>query len=216
MRWSYSAWQTYKQCPFKYKCAYIDKLPRGSSEALDKGNAIHLQAENFLNRVTTAVPPTLMKFDKHLKSLLRQKGLKVEQALAFTDQWEPCPWDDPLAWLRMKLDVLHPLGGNGAFVGDWKTGKVYPDHPEQLGIYALGCFKGLDSDIVIAEDWYVDSGVKSKPELFNRDVDERPLQRMWEGRVERMEVDKTWAPTVNKFCKWCAFSKGKGGPCKHG
>ena len=215
-KWSYSSWQAYKQCPFKFKCAYIERLPQPSSEALERGNLIHAAAEDFLNGKRATIDPALMKFESHIKELKRMRNLKVEQAMAFTSTWEPCAWDDPSVWLRMKLDVLRPVGTNGAFVGDWKTGKVYNDHAEQLGIYALGCFKGIEVEVVLAEDWYVDSGLKSKTETFNRNIDERPLQRMWEGRAERMFNDKTLAPTVNKFCKWCAFSKGKGGPCKHG
>lgn len=215
-RWSYSAWQAYKQCPFKFKCAYLERLPQEQSEALERGNAVHADIESYLRGETAAVPAAAIRFDTHLKALRKKPGLVVEQAMAFTDKWFPCAWDSPEAWLRMKLDVLHPVGSNGAFVGDWKTGKVYQDHPEQLGIYGLGCFKGLEVDVVLGEDWYVDSGIKSKEERFNRDTDERPLTAMWEGRASRMFSDKNYAPTVNKFCKWCAFSKGKGGPCKHG
>lgn len=216
MRWSFSAWQTYKQCPLKYQLSYIERLDKGSSEALERGNKIHALAEDYLSDVAKVVAPELKKFEGHLKLLKQKKELFVEQAMAFTDSWVPCAYDDPNAWLRMKLDVLYPVGSNGVFVGDWKTGKVYPDHAEQLSIYALGCFMGLEADVVMAEDWYVDSGIKSKTENFNRNIDERPLLRIWNGRAERMASDKTFAPTPNKFCGWCPYSKGKGGQCKHG
>lgn len=217
MRHSYSAWQAYKQCPFKYKCRYIDHVPVGEpSEALVNGNKVHAAAEAFLKKETETVHSKLMKFDTHLRKLRAMKSLFVEQDMAFTYMWEPCAWDDPNAWLRMKLDVLYPLGLNGTFVGDWKTGKVYPDHAEQLGIYALGCFKGLDSDVVMAEDWYCDTGIKSKTERFDRNRDEKLLQEMWEGRIRRMENDNIFAPTKNRLCGWCEYGKGKGGPCKHG
>jgi hypothetical protein len=216
VKWSYSAWQCYKQCPFKFKCDYIDGMPRVSSPALDKGNMVHKCAEDYLLGVRNDVDPTLLRLETLLKKIKKQKNLCVELGMAFTDKWVPCPWDDPSAWLRMKLDVIYPVGTNTVQIYDWKTGRAYPDHPEQLGIYALGVFKGLEMDIVHASDCYTETGTVSKPEIFQRDREERALQTLWEKRASPMFNDTIFAATPNRFCKGCSRSKGKGGPCQHG
>ena len=39
-------------------------------------------------------------------------------------------------------------------------------------------------------------------------------REQWEARAQKMLDDKKLEPAPGYFCKWCAFGKSKGGPCK--
>lgn len=47
-RWSYSLWKTYNTCPRKVKFSRIDGIKEPGSAAMDRGNAIHQEAEDFI------------------------------------------------------------------------------------------------------------------------------------------------------------------------
>ena len=63
---------------------------------------------------------------------------------------------------------------------------------------------------------YVDHGVL-KPDaakVFTR-KDIPALKKKWEGNSRAMLADGTFREKPGKACTWCAYSKGKGGPCKY-
>ena len=50
---SFSEWKAWKECPFRHKLAYIDKIDTFQpSPFLDFGTAVHEGAESFLNEGT--------------------------------------------------------------------------------------------------------------------------------------------------------------------
>jgi hypothetical protein len=183
------------------------------SAALARGNEIHEHAERFVNGEVDDLHESLYRLEKGLRDL-RKRGAIAESGWGLTEEWEPIEWDHRSVWLRLKVDVLHPLGKSGAKIIDYKTGKCYPDHPEQLGLYALATFRMFpELEIIHAEDWYVDTGIVSKTETFTK-REEPMLRKMWSGRAKPLFEDTVYAPTANKFCKWCPFSKLNGGPCE--
>jgi hypothetical protein len=69
---------------------------------------------------------------------------------------------------------------------------------------------------VQAELWYLDQGV-IWPEAPNPvSVKQYPkLQKLWGQRTKAMLTDKTFKPRPGNACRWCTYSKAKGGPCQY-
>lgn len=224
--WSYSRYSTYKQCPAKAKYLYIDKLKEPPSPALENGAAVHNLAEDYIKGKIPKFPAELKKFEADFRSHRKQyakkiSGMIVEDQWAFTDTWDETTWNNwALCWLRVKIDCAHHIDDTTLKVRDWKTGKLRAeqndDYMEQLSLYALTALL-LHPHIqrVQVELVYLDSGIVF-PEvpLFYTREDTPRLKKEWTKRVTPMLKDLSFAPRANDKCKWCAFSKDKGGPCK--
>ena len=224
--WSFSRYNTYKQCPLKAKLIYIDKLKEPASEPMERGSKIHDIAENYLTATgRRTVPKELTLFAnlfRDLRKLQRDKFSKmiVEQMWCFKKDWSEThdkDWDN--TWLRVKLDTAWFEFGE-LVVNDWKTGKFrvdsIGDYMEQLELYSLAALlKYPDTEIVNPRLSYLDSGhIYPEDTLYFTQKDVPMLKAIWEERTEPMLNDTEFAPRANQFCNWCHFRKDNGGPCK--
>jgi RecB family exonuclease len=235
--WSYSRYNTYKQCPFKAKLSYIDKIPVQKNPALDRGAAIHELAEKFLKGELPKLPKELQLFADDFKTIkkLREKHphrVVIEDTWALRSDWSETVWNDWAGcWVRIKLDVAHIVMENElpvAIVTDYKTGKFRPDNHddyiEQLDLYALGALlkwrdlipRGLT---VRPRLVYLDVGViyprfETEAKIYSG-ADLKLLQKAWEKKVEPMMNDTEFAPRPSNLCRWCDYSASRGGPCKY-
>lgn len=227
--WSPSRLNDYESCPAKAKYKYVERLPEPPAPALDRGTRIHKEAEDFIVGAGK-VTPDLKRVSKELKRLrkLHTAGrVRVEQSLALSDDWKPVDWFSRDAWLRCKIDVVEVAAPSGrkrvtngsALVTDWKSGKNNArdseKHGDQLNLYAVAVLSTGVAKSVRARLIFTDTGEEvAKPE-GTMSLDELPAARVfWERRVEPMLSDTTFDPTPNFTCRWCSFSKIKGGPCK--
>lgn len=144
----------------------------------------------------------------------------VEDQWAFTNTWGETAWNDWVkCWVRIKVDCAHHLDEETLRVRDWKTGKfreeMNEEYLEQLELYALTALllhphiQKVETELV-----YLDEGkIFKAPKVYTR-ADIPALKKLWEKRVTPMLKDKRFAPRPNNKCRWCHFSKSKGGPCK--
>lgn len=225
--WSYSRWNDYMLCPLKAFYKHVQKIKEPGSAAMDRGSEIHEKAEHFVKGIIKAVPKELKIFADEFKAL-RKAGATAEQDWAFNAVWEKRGWFDKDVWVRVKVDAfLKFLVGKlkKIRVIDYKTGKLNPDHIEQLSLYALAAFKLFpEIDEVDVELWYLDqpkgTDVNPVKKIYARS-EERALQKEWTKRTIPMLSDTKFAPRPNSKCHWCWFRHdnmeypgGKGGPCK--
>lgn len=227
--WSPSRLNDYETCPAKAKYKYVDRLPEPSAPALDRGTRIHAEAEKYIVG-KGILSPDLTRVEDELLELRKgyRKGrVRVEQSIALDETWAPVDWFSKHAWLRCKIDAVE-LGASGknnkkkmleASVTDWKTGKNNPrdaeKHGDQLNLYALAVISADIAETVRARLVFTDTGeVVTKAEgcLARKDV--LTARENWEKRIVPMMSDELFAPTPNFTCRWCAFSKAQGGPCK--
>ena len=101
---SYSSWNTYNSCPFKWKCKNVLMLPDSpAGPAAERGTAIHDMIDKYImghndilpwhpTNGAPKVPPLGDKhpMDKVVKNL-RQKCANPEMRVEFTLDWEPWP-----------------------------------------------------------------------------------------------------------------------------
>ena len=210
--WSYSRYNTYRQCPGKAKLLYIEKLKEPESAALANGQKRHTEMEYFLKGYAP-LPDWVHKNSVEYCNQLKSEKPHAELSVAFDKDWNPVEWFAKNAWARIKIDALvrHPTS---ARVVDWKTGKIRDgEYDEQLELYALTAFLMFpDVEEVGTELCFMELGVLLPVTVFKRE-DMEMLRARWEQRVGVMLNDEVFEYTPNQFCSYCSFRKENGGPC---
>lgn len=220
--WSYSRLNVYSKCPKMFKFKFIDKLPEPPSPAMERGNQIHKKAEAYAKGELSRVPTELKLFAPQFRELKKKKqAFAVEENWAFTKDFKQVTqWDNwNGAWCRVKIDlVLHDKKSDNYTVIDHKTGKVrHEEHAEQLELSALATFLSVPTaDKITVENWYIDHGPGyTQPHDFER-KQAASLKKKWIAKVKPMMSDVKFNERPGSYCRWCAFSKSRGGQCKFG
>lgn len=230
--WSYSRYADYEQCPLRFKLKHIDRLPDPGGPAMQRGSDIHKEGESYLKTAgakgeAPAVPKTYVHFKDEMQQL---RGLNpmVEQQWGFTTSWSPTGWFAKDTWLRIICDVAVHYDDNTLDIIDFKTGRKYTTNEDQVELFSMGGFARFpEVEHVTARLWYLDipDGPKDKDDPhedstanttireYTRDQFEA-AQKKWQRKIQPMFMDTKFPPRANEKCKWCAFSRSKGGPCK--
>jgi hypothetical protein len=175
--------------------------------------------------------PAVMKLADALRADHKKKKVKVEMQVNLDRNWKILPpgWS-PRIWLIVKLDVYQLLVKNIARVIDWKTGGIDKrsgkprddeKYAEQLEIYSVAVLSVFPEVArTSSELCFVDTAHEHDPvvKMASGDIERKDLakrQKAWEKRVLPIMSDTTFAPRANDKCRWCSFSKGKGGPCRY-
>ena len=228
--WSISRLHVYDKCPQAYYLKHIVKwpIPTETLERLqkyaDRGSMIHLGAEDFIQGVREDVISELKAFTPHLEAIRAkfEKGQAVvEQEWGFTANWEPCSWDSPELWLRMKLDVSLELGPGHGYVGDWKSGKKFGNevkHSEQLALYGHAKFC-RDSKLTDVEAELLYTDQEEITQISYSRTKAKIIAISIANRAVIMLNDRTFRPHANIYsCQWCDYRReadGGAGGCDH-
>lgn len=229
--WSYSRLSVFEQCKLRAKLQYIDKIPEperplppGKTEhANDRGSRVHEAGELFVksdNRIELA--PELKHFEaefERLRDLYKQGKVSLEGEWAHDSQWMPIGWNDPKAWIRLKLDCMVRISPKHAAVIDYKTGKLRGNeikHAEQGQLYQLATFLRFpDLEKIDVEFWYTDLNDLTRVS-YTRAQGMRFLEN-FTNRGKSMTECLDFQPNPNIFsCKWCPYGPKKTGHCTVG
>jgi len=213
--WSYSRLTDYEGCPLKAKLKHLEKIPEPPAPAMARGRAVHEMCEGYVLGKIKKLPEELKNFTTefiHLKG--KKKSVQTELQLGLNKQWLPCSWFGAETWCRIVVDCMYDADEATVHVIDYKTGKVNPSHNDQMSLYAIGAFAYSPQNIKRVDTllWYLDAGEESSGTFMRNDVSK--LQKQWEKRSKKMLIDTSFKPTPGNSCRWCAYSKAKGGPCK--
>lgn len=210
--WSYSRYRDYEKCPLLAKFKHVDRLKEPPNEAMERGTLIHKLAEDFALKRIKKLPPELKQFKAKFTALQKQK-LLVEEQWAFNDKWGRVDWFARDAWCRVKMDASYQFKKEVVVI-DHKTGRYREgEYTEQLELYALAALLIYTSaDTVSCRLWFLDSGDEATYTATRADIEE--LKKKWVARTKPMLNDKRFAPKPGNHCRWCHFSKAKGGKCK--
>lgn len=218
--WSYSRLLDYEACPLRAKMKYVDRIPEVKGEAAERGTAIHLQAEDYVNGKTKKFPTTLAKFADEfhvLRDKFVAKQVSLEGEWGFASDWTPTEYKG--AWLRVKGDAVVDLTPTSALVIDYKTGRKDGNeikHGEQVQLYAIAtlirqpALKSVDVEL-----WYLDKDEVTH-KTYKRAEALRYIQP-FDRRANKMIAATTFPanPSIHT-CKWCPYSPAKGGQCAYG
>ena len=233
-RWSFSQWETYSQCPAKWKYKNVDKLPGSPpGPAAARGLDMHDRCENFINgtideEMLLAGDPD-KRFGDKKAAPIKEEYLPVlvqfrdhpngdrytEHRLGFDSEWYLSGGLSKTAWCVGVLDaarchdkVLH--------IGEWKSGQPKDTHSEQRKLYALfGLRKWIHVEEVRVTTYYME-GTAPPQRLVVKPTAEEKLRELWGQRAHQMQKDQICAPRPSMGCRWCDYSRDKGGPCKVG
>lgn len=209
----FSKLDVFRGCKAKFKYQFIDKLPQPGSAAMDRGSAVHANVEEYLNGWTTTLVEPALEWKEELDAL-RTKHFKGEQPIGISRAWVRLgDWFHPDTWLRVKMDCYY-VDGPKIVVIDFKTGKYRIPSTEQVELYALAGFSIIpDVETVDAEMWFLDAGEVYRKTYTRADVP--ALRKKYEQAFDQLQNNESWEPEPSSECRWCPYSKTKGGPCKY-
>lgn len=219
-RWSYSSISTYEQCPAKWKYSYLDGIPTPPNAAMTRGSRLHAACEDYVNGKLMVLPFELSKVSIRIDGYKNVHGAKAEDTWTLDRFWtptwgaaDPDPWIKAIVdvhWLTPKGDILHVI--------DYKSGREYPEHREQLELYAcIGMHVYPQVKRAEYGALYLDSGHVSNEGAVLRGTMLESKVDSWTRRAIKLFEDKTYNPTPSaSACRWCDFHPKKGGQCRVG
>lgn len=235
---SLSKLNVYKACPKQYEYKHVIALPQGESTAMARGLVIHEVLENRVKRAINEGSASLKAGEDATSKIqwfldeLADMGfthVEPEQEIAYNPYTLECvPWASKGPVVRAKLDMMFttPKHPGVLFVIDWKTGRVYDKHAEEREFYASVCAlqaedSGIEFDYVATAYVYIDQGTVNPFNYASRDSSARWSKTALQAKLQAWSAEMIAVGTASRFtytpgspqCKWCDYSKAKGGPC---
>lgn len=214
-RWSYSSVTTYESCAAKWKYSYLDGIPYKPSAAMARGSRLHSDCENYVKGTLIALPYELKKVALRIENL-RTKGAKAEAVWLLDKDWKPTQFPAD-AWVKAIVDVHHFPTPDVIDLCDYKSGREYPEHRDQLELYAVVALcTHPEVKRVEYSALYLDAGYSSNEGALLRGDMLEHKRKSWHDRAIRIWEDKQYLPNPGGACRWCDYSVKKGGPCQSG
>ena len=211
--WGFSKLDTFRTCKAKFMYQFIEKIKdRESSPAMLRGQKMHENIEGYLNGWETTLLPENESWQVAIDAL-KERDFKAEQALGFDSHWNLLPdWFHKAVWLRVKMDASYKEGTKGWAI-DFKSGKYRVPSTEQVELYAIGLHAANpELETVVAQFWFIDTG-----EVYDREytaAELLALRKKFESASGALYAEEAWTPEPSRECRWCSYSKTKGGKCK--
>lgn len=207
---------TYRQCPLRfYGQTILKAMPWKETASKVRGTAVHSWLERVVKQgslegvaLDELIDADYVRRSLYALSEYQHNGYTVftEKELAMTKQGKSCGWWDETAFLRAKADVLciPEDVSQPAILGDWKTGRKWDSDAFQLRVEAILIHILYGVTKVKCNYWYVDQGetVEETVDFTHTLADVQDIYDLM--REMKLAIrDKNFAPTPNKFCKWC-------------
>jgi hypothetical protein len=178
---------------------------------MERGGKMHENIEMYLNGWTNDLIPENEDW-KDAFDALKKHDFKGEQSLGFDKDWNRLPdWFDKRTHLRVKMDAYYREGDEMTVI-DFKSGKYRVPSQDQIELYAVaGLSIFPDIKTVTAEFWFLDAD-----ETFRRaytSTELLALRKKYEDASAPMYTERAWTPAPSAECRWCPYSKTKGGKC---
>ena len=233
MRTSYSALQTFRDCPLRYKAQYIDKMPSAQSIEALLGVALHSAFEYMLDPLTPL--PSYHEVEKRFLSIWQSahvdNGAHERHTIEGIDMVRSFYRRNKEIKSRVyavEMSVILPLGGHVAYgfidrldkeVGkesyeiiDYKTGARTFDESDvkrnlQLGIYALALKKS--SPLFPPEKIITTLYATRADQMISVEPTEEDLVYVHEEvlktiqEIEHAIEHTAFTPRKNKYCDQC-------------
>lgn len=212
MTWSLTKLKKFEQCGAKYDFRYNQKLPEQPSVYAQRGKDYHTELELFIKGERSTLTGPLEFYFGFLSALKSNSvPLHTEYRIALKADWSACP-DGETPWFVGYLDLFRQVEVS-AHNWDWKTGKIYPDHIDDMEVYGLSILaRHPEIEVVTVTYVYLDKG-QNREKIFSRQFDFPLLKEKWAARVKKMEEATTFIPNPTYMCRFCSYSKVNGGPC---
>jgi len=219
--WSFSRWDLHHTCPLRFKLKYLDKLPEPTPAAFLRGRKVHAAIANYLQAAQdwpgarNEAEAAAGKAWPLLQQVRQFDNRVVEQEWGYTVKWEPTAWFGATTWFRSVLDVGIIYDDNTAEVVDWKTGKPRGTYGSEMELFAISLMQRAKHVTSVSTRLAFTDTKHEEFDEFTREALPSLIAK-WNRQVAPMFEDTTYLPRPNEGCKWCNFSKSKGGQCRYG
>jgi len=215
---SYSKLSTFKECPFKYKCLYIDNLWHLKKDRpyLSMGNSVHLALRDFF-RLRDKNERTLRNLGKLLRKNWISKGYKDDQEekeyalrawemlCRFYETYDPYVVEDLI--FSVRIDRVDRLPNGGYELIDYKTGKNTDMGKEEEDLQLTIYYLALESRYRIRPTRFTYYFLEDNKRLTTSRT-ERQIEQGLVGikeLVRKIRTTQEFLPTPNPFCSFCDF-----------
>ena len=214
---TWSRWADFDQCGLLFQLRHIEKRKEPPAPHFVKGARVHEHVDAWLKRRIPLLPDEAEPLALQLLALRKEKNLVGEEAWGYTEEWEPLPvtgYFSKRDWLRAKIDAL-VIKAKLLRVIDFKTGKMRPISAEQVKFYGmLALLRYENVETAALELWYLEQGMVEAHTPVER-AEIPKLKREYELKFQRMTSATKFLPNPGLYCRWCPFSKQRGGPCTY-
>lgn len=215
---SYSRWSLWRKCPQAFRYKTIDKLPDPAGTAMLRGREVHTAMEKYVTGEVDERPKEAGKFTAMVDAIRAwEPDLRlVEQQMGYDRHQRPAQWFGPNTYYRFVWDVglLDAAMPTHVEIVDWKTGKPYGSYTDQMQLFSIPAFlkypkaETVRTHLVFLDNEYTDSMT------FTRDQFPT-INDTWRANAAMMEADQSFPATPSRdACRFCNFSRHKGGPCQ--
>ncbi len=230
--WSMSRAEIFDACPKRAQLQYVDKIPepdrgpppKGLKEwHNDRGSRVHDAAEMYIKGETDELIAECAAFEEEYKRIrelheANPDHVITEQGWGFTENWEPCDWDDyDRIWARFIIDALVFRNEYEAVVIDFKTGKRQWNelkHGKQVQAYQLATFIRFPKlEKITTELWYLDQNELFQ-QRFTRDQGMRFFKH-FDDKGKAITSATEFPTRPGRSCFFCPYKTGligKNGP----
>ena len=206
INWSYSALNTFENCPRKFWATKVAKVVSDLNQANVDGDNDHKALQYHMSK-GMALPPALTALAPLCSKLKSAPGEKyIEYSMCLKQDFTPTPWNNwDEAWVRGAGDVII-VNGDKAQYFDWKRGK-FSANDDQIELTSLLIFAHFPAVQQVAGGLVFYNQGKVHPHMVHRG----DASRLWNGylsRVRDLEQSKTedsWPATPNPLCGWCPY-----------
>ena len=232
MRYSYSKIATFKDCPLRFKYAYIDNIKPKIPNSMLRGNFMHSILENIGKDITYE------RFEYVLKNIswpLELPESEVKSAISSVDKWFNLErFRDVVAVekafsirlegfeLTGRIDRIDRLYDKTFSIIDYKTGATIPTQREvdknlQLCFYALAASKiptepfGKPVEKIKLSLYYLDEQEKISTTRTAKQLDDaiKEIFRVKEG-IEKSDFKCSGHMFCQMGCEFSLFCKSNG------
>lgn len=232
LRLSFSRVDTYRNCPRKFRYAYIDRLPTRPSPQLSLGSSVHAALEAFYDRKLPTCPSEeellellyaswdtrgfdqvsreeQLDYYRHAQQVLRRYHRRVAgdyRLPVTTEAWFELPVDDDIVVVG-SIDRVDRDDDGNLHVVDYKTNRRAQDRVRvagslQLAIYALACEHLFGALPATVALDFVVADVVVAVPVDEIDLD--AARDKVRTTAARIR-DEEFEPTPNRLCDWCDF-----------
>jgi len=232
LRLSFTRVDTYRQCPLRFRYAYVDHLPAEPSPHLSWGSSVHSALERWWTAKLPIAPPVevllqglydcwddtgfegmereeKLSWYRHAQDVLRRHHAR------FADSYVPAIASEE--WFRLDLgpdlevvgsiDLVARTPSGGIGIVDWKTNKRAKTRDEvrsnlQLAIYTLAAVELWGHEPEWVALDFVVPGVRVT--VAREDIDTEGALATVHGVAERVRAE-AFEPRPSRLCDWCDY-----------
>lgn len=203
--WSFSALDTFKNCPRQYEAKYVSKtVQEEKSEQMLWGERVH-KAFELRQLDGTTLPAGLEQHEEYMRKLEALPGIhNVEQKIALDRKRQPCNFFASDVWFRGIIDYIK-VDSATAYLVDYKTGKPH-QKMDQLMLFALHTFALYPDVNRVSVRFYWTQTLTETRAAYTRDESSALWAKFIPDLRQYAEAFKTntWQPRQSGLCNgWC-------------